>query len=317
METAKEYQVMKRENYGVVNFEDYAMPIDSLVRQVAMIQKVMTDVMKKDEHYGVIPGTNKPTLLKAGAEKLCLVFRLDPEYEIIKEVRDKDFIAYTVKCTMTHIPTGQRIASGIGSCNSREAKYRFRHIEEMTDKEVPKEYWNAKKAGNSKEMKRLLGEGMRTRKDETTGKWMVAKSAKVDNDNPWDLDNTLIKMACKRALVAAVLNATAASDIFTQDVEDLPAEYLNAKAEPAPKPEPEQQAGKPPEPAREDIPDGLDEEPQQGTLSGNDFTQMKAAASFDKGMAVTCPDKQKGKNLTPKSDCNQCQKSATCAAWTI
>ncbi len=28
-------------------------------------------------------------------------------------------------------------------------------------------------------------------------------------------------MACKRALVAAVLNATAASDIFTQDLEDM------------------------------------------------------------------------------------------------
>jgi hypothetical protein len=36
------------------------------------------------------------------------------------------------------------------------------------------------------------------------------------------MDNTIMKMACKRALVAATLNATAASDIFTQDVEDMP-----------------------------------------------------------------------------------------------
>lgn len=38
--------------------------------------------------------------------------------------------------------------------------------------------------------------------------------------DPFDVDNTLLKMAQKRALVAAALHATAASDSFTQDVED-------------------------------------------------------------------------------------------------
>jgi len=212
--------VAVRETGQVVNFEDYAMPVDSIVRQVNRIQEVMQKVMKDGEHYGRIPGTDKPSLLKPGAEKLTLTFRLDPDYEIIREVRDRDFIAYTMKCLLTHIPTGQRIASGIGSCNSREAKYRFRFAEELTEMPVPTEYWKAKEAGDSKEMKRLLGEGMRVRKNEATGAWVLARAEKVENDNPWDLDNTIIKMACKRALVAAVLNGTAASDIFTQDVED-------------------------------------------------------------------------------------------------
>lgn len=223
--------VVKAEKYGVVNFEDYAMPIASVVRQVALIQEVMKGVMKDGEHYGVIPGTKKPSLLKPGAEKLCLTFRLDPAYDIIREIRDKEFIAYTVRCDLTHIPSGQKIASGIGSCNSREGKYRYRHIEKLTETPVPKEYWKAKSAGDSKEMKRLLGEGMRARKNEATGQWVLARSEQVDNDNPWDLDNTLIKMACKRALVAAVLNGTAASDIFTQDVEDLPPDMLGSKKE--------------------------------------------------------------------------------------
>jgi hypothetical protein len=42
------------------------------------------------------------------------------------------------------------------------------------------------------------------------------------NMHPYDVKNTLEKMAEKRSLVAAVLIGTAASDIFTQDVEDLP-----------------------------------------------------------------------------------------------
>lgn len=48
-----------------------------------------------------------------------------------------------------------------------------------------------------------------------------SREKKYCKSSPWDLQNTLYKMACKRALVAAVLNATAASDIFTQDLEDL------------------------------------------------------------------------------------------------
>lgn len=198
----------------IVNIEDYAMSIEGLTKQVQLIQQVMSNVMKKDEHYGIIPGTDKPTLLKPGAEKLCLTFRLSPNYEIIEKEREDTFIAYTVVCRLMHIPTGQHIASGIGSCNSRETKYRYRS--ENTGREVPKEYWK------SRDPNLLGGPNCKPRKKD--GSWVVYEQ--VENDNPWDLDNTLIKMACKRALVAATLNATAASDIFTQDVEDLPAEVL-------------------------------------------------------------------------------------------
>lgn len=48
-----------------------------------------------------------------------------------------------------------------------------------------------------------------------------------------ELFNTILKMAGKRALVAAVLNATAASDAFTQDLEDRPSEAPTAPPEPA------------------------------------------------------------------------------------
>ena len=46
--------------------------------------------------------------------------------------------------------------------------------------------------------------------------------AKYKKLNPYDVKNTLEKMAEKRALVAAVLVGTAASDQFTQDIEAMP-----------------------------------------------------------------------------------------------
>jgi len=197
--------------------EEYAMTVDGLAEQVQKIQHYMSKVMKEDEHYGVIPGTQKPTLLKPGAEKLCLAFRLDPDYEIIREIREKGFIAYTVKCLLNHIMTSQQIATGIGSCNSRETKYRYRS--QSTGKPVPKDYWQDRDPA-------LLGGSQYTARKKDK-QWLIFEQ--IENDNPWDLDNTLIKMACKRALVAATLNATAASDIFTQDIEDMPSDVINGE----------------------------------------------------------------------------------------
>lgn len=210
----------EKQDKQLVRIEDDAMSPDAITHQVQLIQQVMQRVMKQDEHYGKIPGTDKPTLLKPGAEKLCLTFRLNPDYEIIREVREEKFLAYTVKCTLHHITTERAVASGIGSCNSREEKYRWHHAWEVSDKPVPKDYWKHRDSS-------LIG-GKDFRPIKIDGKWVIAKRGeKEENLNPWDLDNTLIKMACKRALVAAVLNGTAASDIFTQDLEDAVAESVN------------------------------------------------------------------------------------------
>ncbi len=68
--------------------------------------------------------------------------------------------------------------------------------------------------------------------------------------NPADVANTILKMADKRAFVAMTLLATAASDCFSQDLEDLPpeiAEGLEGR-EPAHEPiKPAQPKGPPPE----------------------------------------------------------------------
>jgi hypothetical protein len=49
-----------------------------------------------------------------------------------------------------------------------------------------------------------------------------SKEKSFINQDPFSLVNTLLKMAKKRALIDAVLSATRASGIFTQDIEDFP-----------------------------------------------------------------------------------------------
>lgn len=48
---------------------------------------------------------------------------------------------------------------------------------------------------------------------------------RVEHDNPADYYNTCLKMGKKRAFVDALLTCTAASDIFTQDIEDEPQSF--------------------------------------------------------------------------------------------
>lgn len=60
------------------------------------------------------------------------------------------------------------------------------------------------------------------------------KGQRIENPDIADVYNTCLKMANKRALVAAVLNTTGASDLFTQDIEDFSADTFQQQA-PKPK----------------------------------------------------------------------------------
>lgn len=210
----------------IVLVRDDELSVEEVVRQAKKVQEVMRALMKPDEHYGVIPGTSgpggkpKPTLLKAGAEKLCLLFRLDPQYAAIKSW-DGAHLTVESTCTLYHIPTGQRRGSGMGSCSTRESKYAYRKgarvcpkCQEETIIKGKNEYGGgwlcfAKKGGCGAKFK----DGDASIEGQST--------ERVANDDLPDTYNTVLKMANKRSLVAAVLNVTAASDIFTQDLEDL------------------------------------------------------------------------------------------------
>ena len=60
--------------------------------------------------------------------------------------------------------------------------------------------------------------------------WVNGEKRKVENQDVADVWNTCLKMAKKRAFVDAVKSTTAASDVFTQDVEDFA-----APSQPAPR----------------------------------------------------------------------------------
>jgi hypothetical protein len=160
-------------------------------------RELIARALQKGRDYGEIPGTNKPTLFKAGAERVALAFgcfaqfrTLETEVDHDREIKylkkskvwnnkfrgDRTFTwkeeagvslglyRYVVECQIVNRDSGEVVGAFIGSCSSLESKY---------------------------------------------------------IDRPRDVENTIIKMAEKRALVGAALTTFGLSDQFTQDVEDL------------------------------------------------------------------------------------------------
>jgi len=211
-----ENNLIKRESQQEVQTYQEPMTWIEVQMQVNLVQEVMQHVMIKDEHYGVIPGCGaKPALLKAGAEKLAMTFRLAPKFEIQEREMPNNHREYSITASI-YGTSGNFLGSGVGSACTMEGKWRFRTGEvELTGKPVPSDYWT------DRDINLIGGKGFVTKK--VDGKWFIAKQGvKVEHDNPADYYNTCLKMAKKRALVDAILTVTAASDIFTQDIDDSP-----------------------------------------------------------------------------------------------
>lgn len=106
---------------------DQTIETESVLQQrVSAVHSAYQSVMVQGTHYGTIPGTKKPTLLKPGAEMLCTLFRLVPTYEVSKSELEAGHREYAVTCTLTKLDTGQVWAQGIGLCTTMESKYRYR-----------------------------------------------------------------------------------------------------------------------------------------------------------------------------------------------
>lgn len=93
--------------------------------------------LKENTDYGIIPGTRKRSLYKAGAEKIAFLFGLKPELKLIKEVEDfeKGFFFYKYECKLIHFASGKSAGSAIRSCNSMEKKY-IKQIQQYKDYSV-------------------------------------------------------------------------------------------------------------------------------------------------------------------------------------
>jgi len=194
---------------------------NEVLRMAGAVQDILDHVLKKGTHYDVIPGTDRPALLKAGAEKVAATFRLAPKCKIESEGgRHAGYFRHIVTCSLYSIGSEVFVGEGVGICSTDEEKYRWQVA-------INHEHFESFDPSQRR---------IKFKKDRDSGE--VIKIEQVASDFA-DKDNTVLKMSAKRALVAAILNATACSDMFTQDEDFLEevAEAMGEQAESKPREE--------------------------------------------------------------------------------
>ena len=169
------------------------LPIDQISNGLSQIQELKEKVLIKDVDYGKVPGVDKPTLLKPGMEKLAMMFNLAPEYVVQKEESD-----YDRQWTYTFWDKykKQSITKTATGFHARTVLCRL----------VNKSTGHIHSSG--------LGE-------------CCSRERGRESAPP----NTILKMACKRALGLAVQNGTMSSHLFTVDVEDYHREPIDVESE--------------------------------------------------------------------------------------
>lgn len=230
----------------------------------AEIETALQAEMKDGIHYLATPtkGDNKDekryTLLKPGAEylmeRLGLCARVHPS-TIIPMVRDFDhgYISITATGVVYAIaPDGREltIAEMDGSCNSYEPRYRYIMAEPTCPHCSAPSVFRSKNDGEGFFCWKKKG-GCGATFSANDKAITSQKAGRVENPDVMAAENTILKMAEKRALIAAVLVATNMSKHFTQDLEDhLPPrdDRPAARSQPA-KPTPPPQRGAPQPPA--------------------------------------------------------------------
>ncbi len=218
--------------------------LDELHDGLEYVKQVMVREMKEGQDYGKIPGCgDKPGLFQPGAQKLLLAFQLTPHVkkEVLRELPHPSIFGHReYEFTICVQSKTGREWDGVGTCSTFESKYRYRKSSRKCPRCEKETILKSKNVGEGWFCWRKKGGCGATfaLSDPTiTGQ----EEGKADNENPAEFWNTVRKMAFKRAIVHASINATNTSELWSQDLEDLP-QAQTARAEYVPEPD-EQQSG--------------------------------------------------------------------------
>ena len=232
---------------AVMPDEEFERRLAAMKKGQARIQRIQRELMvgpsednPEGEDYGVIPGTKKPTLLKPGAEKICNAYGLVPTFDetwIEGDGVTSPHLRVRIRCSL-HVgdAAGPVVGQGVGAANSWERKHRYRRGERACPScGAEGTILRSKNPDDSGDRgwfcwSKKGGCGANFASD---AQGIVGQEVgDVQNKDPYDTENTLLKMAKKRAHVDATLTATATSGLFSQDVEDLPAPAVPPAATP-------------------------------------------------------------------------------------
>jgi len=185
---------------------------------------------------------SKPALLDPGTFKMMNFFRVRPKHEVLvaEVIREpgEELVKYVVAAKLVHHVTGYVLAEGVGSCSTDEKKYQYRWL---TQSRLRNEHGYSNDEVERLSFKELPGR--------SGGKFKIYR---IRNPEILDLDNTILKMAAKRAEMDGALQLPGVAAVFVQEPPD-PSQRKDVEADYRVKPPPSQMRSPPkaPKPSEE------------------------------------------------------------------
>ena len=237
------HEVAVREQGQIVHAQERTA--DEIIARLDKIKEVQKKAMESGIDYGVIPGTerkdaqgkdiSKPTLLKAGAEKLCVLFNLDAQFVgdgnseqiIVENLPDGTVIRHLLVkryCTIYSQVSQARLGGASSICSTLESKYAYRKAARVCPncgKENIRRSRQADQSGDQGWYCWAKTGGCGGTFISTDPKITEQKEGRVPNIDVADQFNTVVRIGEKRALVAAVRLVTGASAIFDEESPDI------------------------------------------------------------------------------------------------
>lgn len=170
----------------LVRFDAGRLSAEQVRDRSLWLRDVTRAALVEHVDFGIFPGTDRMSLLKPGAERLLLAAGLG---FTITKIDDDDSRAHrgvTYRCRVHRGDPSSPVAECDGYAGYDESRYyKSAEVQELVERDKAK----------------------RERRPPNVEKMLEYRA-------PW---NTLVKMAQKRALVGAVLNAVAGSGLFAPD----------------------------------------------------------------------------------------------------
>ena len=207
---------------AVLTDDEFARRIKLAAIEVQRVRDIQRSVMQVDVDYGTIPGTPKPTLYQPGAQILNKLAALHPNYSPERATGDGEtapHIAYQVRCNLVN-SSGEVVSEGFGAANTWETKHRYRYNKRACPQCGKATIFRSKQDGQKWFCGASKGGCGANYKPGAESAELDAQPDQMENPDPYELENTVLKIACKRAYMAATVNAHACSGIFAQDVGD-------------------------------------------------------------------------------------------------
>lgn len=155
--------------------------ITNIKWNMAMAERLVTEVLEKDVDYGRIQGIEGDLLFDPGASKILNGFNTFATHEVLHSVEEEELISFVMQANIISRESGKIVTTGVGACSTRETKYKYR--------------WDShpEKLGYSPEE-------IKTLKTKDMGNYTLYR---IKNPEYGELANTILTIASKRAEVDA------------------------------------------------------------------------------------------------------------------